>query len=264
MRPTTTPPIGIPAVQTPSLESYVCARCKDKGWLTKVLDERRSEAVPCPDCGDKRLEVSAQTLYSLPERFEKIALDKMLEVDGEMVALTRARKIATQKYGWLNLKGDYGTGKTLMLVALVNAFKADGLTAVYMPAHTVSDAIHRALSPDAEYSLSTLERSFRETDLWALDEMDKAGLDRDPFVSNMIWQWLNWRYDHQMACAFAWNDTHKVHEGLLSRMNDGLWGDRFNGGIITLTAKDQRPLNMPLDRRPPHPLAGRTERRARR
>lgn len=236
-----------------------CSSCSNRGHVY-VIDPEASakwqrelyKTILCPRCGVRRVEQTVQAIYPLPDDWGLVDLNKLRPVTGEERALAHAKRVAGACQGWLSLQGSYGQGKTLMLVGLMNAVKAHAMTAVFLTGQTIADMVYRAIQPDSEYSMLGIERSLRHVHLLCIDELDKGGFDKHPFAFQVFFNILNWRYEQAAAgaggmTAIACNDLEAIPAPILSRMNDGLWGDgQTLGGIIPLTAKDQRPRNRPL------------------
>lgn len=230
-----------------SSETAVCKTCSDKKFVLKrdPTDEHKSLTVPCPRCGVQHIEKGLQSMYPLPRDWSKLTLDSIPAVKGEERALAHSKHVAERGRGWLCLQGEYGVGKTLMLAGVMNAIQSRGLSAVFLTGSTISALVYRALQPDSEFNLQGIERQLRYVHLLCIDELDKAGLN-SPFAFDQFFNVLNWRYEQATLgdggmTAIAFNDASQVHPAIYSRMNDGSFGDGQMGGIIKITAQDQRP-----------------------
>lgn len=188
-----------------------------------------------------------QRVYPLPATWAGYDLAKFEPKHGEERQHAHALRYAANPHGWIVFQGGPGTGKTVMFVGLMNAVKATGKHALFLPARTLGDLVYRALDPDAVFNLQRFEQDLRYIDMLFIDEFDKLDWSK-VFVHDTLFNILNWRYEHEALTAIAFNDDRRIMDpapAIYSRLRDGRWGDGrgldSDDGIIRSTSQDLRP-----------------------
>lgn len=228
-----------------------CQTCHDVGRVMRADPDdttgRSSKSAPCPKCGVATLARDLQSAYPLPDAWAAYDLAAFQPIEGEQRQHAHALRYAANPRGWLVLQGGPGTGKTVMLIGVLNALRARGKHVLFLPARTLGDLVYRALDPDAVFNLQRFERDLCYIDLLIIDEFDKLDWSKT-FVHDKLFNILNWRYDHCALTAIAFNDDARIKEpspAIYSRLRDGRWGDgrgsNTDDGIIRSTAEDVRP-----------------------
>jgi DNA replication protein DnaC len=160
---------------------------------------------PCPACNKQTMEF----LSGLNDAERLITFDSMRKIAGRVQSarmISAAEAFAKNPTGFLSIHGTFGNGKTMCLMAIVNAVISQGVEARYMTAADLAAHMRKAFSSvektDDDYDrLHTLAR----IPVLCIDEMDKL---RNTEYSREIQQELiNLRYRDAgvLGTVLAWN-----------------------------------------------------------
>lgn len=132
--------------------------------------------VPCPECQKRDLVAErglrlAQSRLNLMEQnwtLEKIWTGKPGRARGKAAALT-----VLDHNGWLTLYGGYGSGKSYLGCAIVNAGLERGLRSTYWLMPLFLEELRKAFDPAAGETSSELYDRALNADVLVIDEFEK-------------------------------------------------------------------------------------------
>lgn len=148
-------------------------------------------------------------------------------------ALVAAVKVLDQ-HGWLTLHGNFGTGKTYLLCAVVNEALNRNMLAVYSTMADLLDHLRAAYQPKHEVDFDPLWDSILRCPVLCLDEVEKW--NPTPWAEEKVTAMLKDRYRtwQSTTTVMATNDFAHCPGWLKSLMLDG----RF--AMVKLTDADVR------------------------
>lgn len=166
------------------LKSVPYARAKyferdgKKGWLLGEL-----QAEDCPICSNGKMQEWLTRKCGMFGSDLDIRITKFL-AEGSLACKMPAKQAAINLLsmnrnaeGTLTYWGDYGTGKTHLLKALINGFRQIGLLSVYKTAAGMLDDIRvRFSDDDGVVSVSGAIEEYSQIRVLAIDELDKINL----------------------------------------------------------------------------------------
>lgn len=162
----------------------------------------------CPECNPVALE--SECGLSQRERMRRLSQVVTHGRPGAEAMLEAAHDFLRQKTGMLSLYGTWGNGKSLILQALVNECREQGVEARYITATELIMWLREAFDEKIlETDRARVERLARVPVL-CIDELDKA---RDtPFAREMQQHLIDRRYrdSHLLGTVFAWNGSFNV------------------------------------------------------
>lgn len=211
--------------------------------------DHRSALTRCPLCGSGRRNEYLRRICGLSPEMQAWRLEGWSATGPERLeALEAAREALGQASGWLTFSGEWGTGKSYLLAAMVNEARERGLIAVYVTMADLLDHLRDAFNPKAPLDYSALWDNVLEAQVLALDEIEK--FRPTPWAEERFFVLVNARYVNvaEQLTVFATNQHVEpgaaVLEGtawpgyLESRLCDG----RFK--IVHLGGGDVRPRLM--------------------
>lgn len=185
-----------------------CTYCEDRRYVSfdvPVHDPRFGRVTPCPKCN--QVGVTLQSGLQPPER--KITLG-MLTADKKRDPDTTRMKAAAQAFierpvGFLSFHGGYGNGKTVALMAIVNACLSQGIEARYLTAHELMAYLYDAFDKNVMETDEGRIRRLAATPVLVIDELDKAR--ETPYAADMQFHLIDTRYRAKdtLGTVFAWN-----------------------------------------------------------
>lgn len=213
---------------------------KPVAYLNDGWYQVETRGAPCPVCnGDAKyrhllencglsgrdLDVTLTNFKPLPGKAESRALI------GNLLGMN------LHPQGFVTFHGSYGVGKTMLLYALVNGFRAVGLLAYYT---TMADllATVRDQFDDGGRAAEALLLQYRHLKVLCLDEVDRVNLT--PWARETIFRLLDGRYKQQagVLTVMATNTNPASMSGdwgyLASRMTAG--------EVVEVGGVDVRPL----------------------
>jgi len=168
-------------------------------------------------------------------------LSGFLKMHGRKEALEAAERFVKDPSGWVTFWGGYGTGKTYLLAAIVNAWRKQGIAASY---HVLPELLNqlRATFDDQDVKFDALLNRLKTVTVLALDELaDKAR--GTPWALETVFDILDYRYRHLSVLGTVlaqnknpvWVKDNPIGY-LYSRVHDG----RFE--VVEISGGDVRPL----------------------
>lgn len=185
-----------------------CGGCQDRGLISydvPVHDYRFGRLFPCPKCN--QVGVTVQSGLQPQERnitLSKLAADKDNDPD-TLRMKTAAQAFIERPVGFLSLHGGYGNGKTVALMAIVNAMLEKGIEARYLTAHELMAYLYDAFDRNIMETDEGRVRRLSQIPVLVIDEFDKA---RDtPYAADMQFHLIDTRYraKETLGTVFAWN-----------------------------------------------------------
>ena len=189
-----------------------CGMSEDEqpGWLRSDLPVRHAYfgfLVRCPTCTTgERLQEELRRKARL-DGWLATATFETLRVPRELLEVIQACKLlARQPMRWITLWGMFGSGKTHLLAATVNAALEQRRPAVYM---TTADLVAAARSAVGEGgdAFEMLVRELSDVQLLALDELDVNKAYLTDFARDLLFRVLDARSRCERGTLFALQDA---------------------------------------------------------
>ena len=147
-----------------------------------------------------------------------------LHYTAEQVALlrecySRAREYAEMPDGWLLFRGNYGSGKTHLAIAIANYRLKLGDDVLFMTTPDLLDHLRATYGPASEIAYDELFERVRNTSLLVLDDLGTES--PTPWAQEKLFQLLNHRYLHRLPTVLTMNlDDAQLDPRLRSRLGD--------------------------------------------
>lgn len=106
---------------------------------------------------------------------------------------------------WLVMHGEYGTGKTHLAMAIVNAAVRHGMNAQFTGWVEYLDRVRATYDREAQERTETVERLFRDAYLLAIDDLDKTRPKE--FAQERLYGILNYRYSERLPTVLTFNTS---------------------------------------------------------
>lgn len=205
-----------------------CLRCKGTGYFrieVPITDPRFGRAIPC-ECKQAEVAQALKAASRIGETQESWTLDNF---PGDDKVREHARRAYGAKQGlWVFWSAEFGTGKTGLLIAIVNAFQADGVPALYKSVPRMLDELRAAYKDGDYYGLMD---SLIEVPVLALDEFyrwhdNSAGSDAHgshSWAAEKMFTLVDERYlraDKRMTLVATNRDPGAGHDPVSSRFSD--------------------------------------------
>ena len=186
-----------------------------------------SRLVDCPTCSGNRKIARLKDRSRLTGELLGHTFDNYQVIDGKSDAWHAALAFANQPHYWLTLWGNYGTGKTHLLAAIVNYCNANQIPAMYLCLPELLEDLREGYQSD---NFNRLLRQFIEARVLVVDEADSRVDLSKPWARDKIVQIFEARVREwgRIGTAFGMN-THPERrdfvEGdilgwMFARMND--------------------------------------------
>lgn len=168
------------------------------------------------------------------------------KVHGVTDAYEVARRFARDPYGWLVLRGGYGSGKTHLAAAIANEALQARAQVLFAVVPDLLDHLRSAFAPNSPVQYDELFEGVRSTHLLVLDDLGTESAT--PWAQEKLYQIINFRYNYQMPTVVTTNRRlEQIDERILSRLRD-----QALCRIVEISAGDFRSLK-PGQRRPGTP-----------
>jgi len=202
-----------------------------------VGDPRFGRPMPCPDCHDATLSQRLSKCSQLTGWLRQARFAGYRVHDANRLGYEAASAFVNEPLRWLTFWGPFGTGKTHLCAAIVNACVENRKAAVY---YTLPDLLNilRGTFKDNTFS-DTFSRLVRVPVL-VVDEVDKVNWTQ--WADEAVYELVDARYRgmDDVGTAFAMNVEPKVDGGsndyVYSRMHDG------RNVVVEVGGGDVRPL----------------------
>lgn len=235
-----TKPLILSARPTP-----VCAKCDDLGFVSIGLVQTRSNHYEnkIVRCECKKEEDRQKRLAFLlrmdglteQERHKSFANIKDMYDDGSLHII---RQAVQERRGLITLIGNYGVGKTTLLMCAVNEGRQAGHLALYTTLTDLLSYLRSTFSPDSDMSFDKYWQALIDCDILALDELDEPKTSDwvlEIFMRLMDERWR--RMDERLTLCATNRRIQALHGKIQSRLNDG------RARILAVGGQDMRPLN---------------------
>jgi DNA replication protein DnaC len=227
------------------MQQQMCPMCHfptgECGWMVwrgqegpdgKGNFRKRGEAVPCRH-NEGMIDTTLAALSGLSFQEQQVTLADFWDLPGRERALGAAKLIQATWSGMLGLYGGTGTGKTRLMMALVNAARGAKVSTTYMTLPGLLDRLRDAYNPDSPVDSADLFGRLCRARVLAIDEADKH--------SPTLWAQEKWsellderyRSAHDKATLIAFNDREVVPGYILSRLKEH--------SLVEMTCGDLRP-----------------------
>ena len=208
-----------------------CPHCGGLGWVRREVEVEHPEfgrAIACDciadDLANNRLTKvrAASNITALDEmtfeRFRTDAPGNSADAVRNLEAAYRvARAYSQSPDGWLVLHGGYGSGKTHLAAAVVNARLADGSPALFVVVPDLLDHLRGAFAPGSESSYDERFEAVRSAPLLVLDDLGTQA--PTAWAAEKLFQLLNHRYTHRLPTVITTNHPPEaLDERLRSRL----------------------------------------------
>lgn len=214
------------------------SRWFDDGWYTGEL-----KASACPVCAGSKKNLWMERVSGLTGADLNIRIENF-RVGGMFAGKEHAREIACgllaltpAPYGFVTFWGNYGTGKTTLLKALVNSFRVAGVLSVYIRMADLLASVRDTFGDSARGAAESLIAEYRGVRVLAIDEIDRVNLTS--WASETMFRLVDWRYEQQdtILTVAATNTAPELmpreYQYLASRMTGGV--------VVELAGADVRP-----------------------
>jgi len=205
------------------------------GWYKGHL-----EAAPCPACGSSRLVDWFTSKCGLSGSDLTVTLSQFKPEEGKGPAReTAAGLLAMNRKpsGFVTFHGMYGTGKSMLLKALVNGFRLMEVYAVYSSLADLLASI-RAKFGEENNSAEQMLDSLRDVRVLCVDEVEKANLT--PWAWETVQRLMDSRYNER-DCLLTVMASNVPPWKLPNELQ--YLGSRMTGGVVVeVGGQDMRPV----------------------
>jgi DNA replication protein DnaC len=210
-----------------------CAQCGGIGWLRRDVDVEHPDfgrVFPCACIADKLAE---RRLAGVRDASNMAGLARMtfetfkVEAPGNSpearqalaAAYDEARTFAVRPDGWLVLSGSYGSGKTHLAAAIVNARLAEGGSALFVVVPDLLDHLRAGFGNQEGDGMDRRLDAVRRAPLLVLDDLGaQAGT---AWAGEKLFQILNYRYNANLPTVVTMNvGPEELDERIRSRLGD--------------------------------------------
>ena len=233
-------------------DNDVCPICKGAGWYrfeVPVGHPAFGRAYPCECLLAVREVQQVEDLERLSalEPFKDRTFENFdPKVQGVGDAFELARRFARDPYGWLVLRGGYGSGKTHLAAAIANEALSARAQVLFAVVPDLLDHLRSAFAPNSPVQYDEMFEGVRTTHLLVLDDLGTES--STPWAQEKLYQIINYRYNYQMPTVVTTNRRmEQIDERIQSRLRD-----QALCKIVELAAGDFRTLK-PGQRRPGTP-----------
>lgn len=210
-----------------------------------TTDKRFGQAQRC-ECGavDNAAQRTAylERVDGLKPHERTITFERVVLGSHNQTAYDAVRAAVAAKSGLITLTGPFGVGKSVLLMAAVNAARADGATSVYTTMTDLLDWLRAAFNPNrieedgVDLSFERRWRLLTTCRVLAIDEVDE--MNPTPWALERLCRIFDerWRSMEQALTVVALNQPVTVLPGkVASRLRDG------RGYVIQINGADMRP-----------------------
>lgn len=148
--------------------------CRGLGYVAQPRQSEGAlewEVKSCPRCGSQLRQVVVLA-SGLPQEMEAWTFDAIYQDLPRLTAIAeKVEAWAIGRQGWYVFSAEWGRGKTYLSAALVNAYREQGLEAMYWVSKNLLQCLHDAnWGRDPDWSLGALHRILATVPLLCLDE----------------------------------------------------------------------------------------------
>ena len=201
-------------------------------------DSRFGRAIPCPaECDRATAQERLRQICGLYDGQLDLAFDGVSWIAAQRDAVAALREALTDNppRGFIVLSGPYGTGKTHLLAATVNAARKAGWTAVYANAEQLLDHLRRAYAPDTQVAYDGLWERLTGATVLCIDEVGRENPTQ--WARTKLFELLDDRYKRAIFGSF--------HTRALTVLATNLHIDDLDG-YLRSRARDGRTICIDL------------------
>lgn len=184
----------------------VCSTCNNQRYLrfdVEIGDPRYGKVMPCPDCN----KATVDRLSGLNAQERAIRLEDIVTKDrpDTVKMVQAARDFLREPHGFLSIHGNYGNGKTTVIMGIVNALIERGIEARYITAAQLLAYCREAFNDDTKKSDYERLHELAAVPVLCIDELDK--LRSTEYAREIQQELLNTRYREaaKVGTVLAWN-----------------------------------------------------------
>lgn len=192
--------------QSKSAVSAPCPECNGQQYFhydVPVEHPYFGRAFPCPVCNQATLD----SLCGLKAHERGISLDHIRTEGrhGTQKAVWAAQLFIEKPVGFFSIHGNFGNGKTTILMAIVNALIAKGIEARYITAASLLAHLRETFNEETKESDYDRLHQLARVPVLVIDEMDK--LRDTPYSRELQQELVNYRYRDAgvLGTVLAWN-----------------------------------------------------------
>lgn len=184
-----------------------CPECHGARWFSysnlELGHPFYGRLFPCPVCNKQAID----TACGLKDHERQITFDKINTHGREDTwkAVSAAKAFVRAPRGFLSIYGEFGNGKTTIMMAIVNAVIEQGIEARYLTASDLLAYLRETFNSETKESDYDRLHELAKIPVLCIDEMDKL---RDTAYSRELQQELiNLRYRDAgiLGTVLAWN-----------------------------------------------------------
>lgn len=210
-----------------------CPICNGMGFVTRDVPVGHPDfgkAFPC-ECQREAIEArKLQQIRSLSnldivggKTFETFITDPMMYTQEQIAVLRdcfdQARHYAANPEGWLLFRGNYGSGKTHLAVAIANYRLALGESVLFMTTPDLLDHLRATFGPTSQIQYDNLFERLRNAPLLVLDDLGAES--PTPWAQEKLFQLINHRYLHRLPTVVTTNtEPDQLDPRIQSRLED--------------------------------------------
>jgi len=223
----------------------MCPICNGTGWLlpdVPVGHPDFGKAVPC-ECSAAA--IAAKRMARLDKIDGLTAAERRYSFHGMEGMASASQRTASKAiqvmlgdgHGMITLTGEYGVGKSHLLIAAINESKAAGVPATYTTMRNLLTYLRGAFDPNAEGTFLERWDLLLQVPVLAVDELDKS--NATPWALEQFSALVDhrWRHMHEKITLFALNaPIDRLPGDVADRLEDG------RATVITLTGQSRRPF----------------------
>ncbi len=213
------------------------------GWVAYNVpptDPNFGKVKPC-DCS--REEIAGRkmrrldSMDGLTDEERGYTLDTVfVEDQATQQALDAIRGALLEGSGFVTLAGDYGRGKTRLLISAINEAKRMGQPAIYTTMEQLLTYLRQAFSPSEEVNYLDRWELLSTAPVLAIDELDKMNTTEWAMTQFTALVDRRWRDMRTNVTFFALNRSISTLPGdIADRLEDG------RGTVITMSGASRRP-----------------------
>jgi DNA replication protein DnaC len=170
-----------------------------------------------------------------------LRLDQFRVLEGKAEARRRAGELlgmTPSPVGFVSFYGGFGTGKTMLLKALVNGFRLAGVAAVYTTLADVLAEVRGMFNNPAQDAAESLIRRYKHHQALMIDEVDRVNLTG--WAQETAFRLLDARYqarEYALTLLATNCDPGRMPEGL------EYLGSRMAEDMVEVGGLDMRQVN---------------------
>lgn len=228
-----------------ALPTPVCAKCSDLGWISLGLVQTRANhwedkllRCECKQEEDRQKRLAfllrMDGLTAQERRKSFAAIEDMYDDN----SLPIIRQAVQDRRGLITLIGNYGVGKTTLLMCAVNEGREAGHLALYTTLTDLLSYLRSTFDADSDMSFDKYWQALIDCDILALDELDEPKTSDwvlEIFMRLMDERWR--RLDERLTLCATNRRITALHGKIQSRLNDG------RAQVLSIGGQDMRPAN---------------------